>query len=161
MATTMITDQTWGWCYLLHFSRPLGNLENTHGQAQHYTGWALDPEGSGAGLQQRIAQHQAGQGACITRAAIEQGIDLVLVATWRAPLAFEKALKRKKSGPSLCPLCATGIAIPTPAQPWPEGFEFPPPPPRRMDWEEISYYRRQRAMRQPQAIRENWDEGLL
>ncbi len=95
----LITSSTWGTCYLLHFSAPLGNPANTRAQAQHYIGWADD-------LEQHIAEHLAGRGARITRAAVAQGITFEVVATWHAPLGFEKVLKRRKEAPKLCALCA-------------------------------------------------------
>ena len=38
-----ITRFTVGWVYIIHFSRPLGNLDNPRAQARHYAGFALDP----------------------------------------------------------------------------------------------------------------------
>lgn len=173
----LITAASWGWCYLFHFSRPLGNLSNPRAQAQHYTGWAADPDGDGTELAHRIAEHLAGQGARITRAAVAQGIELTIVATWRAPLAFEKTLKRRKDGPNICPVCcrergrrakqlACGLeqlALPLldPVEPWPEGFDFPSPPAIQADWYEASYYRRQRAARLVPVLADNWDDGLF
>ena len=93
-----ITAQSIGWCYLLHMSRPLGNLANARAQAQHYSGYADDPEGDGVALERRIAEHLAGQGSKLTRAAVTAGIEIELVACWRAPLAFEKYLKRRAAG---------------------------------------------------------------
>lgn len=173
----VITAQSWGWCYLFHFSRPLGNLSNPRAQAQHYTGWAADPDGDGAELEHRIAEHLAGQGARITRAAVAQGIELTIVATWRAPLAFEKTLKRRKDGPNICPVCCRArgrrpkqpairveqLALPLfdQAEPWPDDFDFPPSAPLKWDWYEINYYRQLRAARPVHVPAENWDDGLI
>lgn len=166
----VITGATWGWCYLLHFSERLGNLSNPRAQAQHYTGWAADPNGDGTGLERRIAEHLAGQGAKITRAAIGRGIELTVVATWRAPKTFEKVLKRRKDGPMICPVCCEARgrrpAQPTVAEqldyePWPEGFEFPDPPRLPLDREEIGHYFLQRALRPIVQLPPDWDEGLL
>ncbi len=100
----VITATTWGFCYLLHFSAPLGNLKNVRAQAQHYIGFAAD-DGSGVGLEHRIAEHLAGDGARITKAALANGIAVELVAAWHAPLSFEKRLKARKEAPRLCPVC--------------------------------------------------------
>lgn len=82
--------------YLLHFDQPLGN--NVH-HAQHYIGWAAD-------LAARMAQHRNGTGAAITRAAIERGIAFDVVRVWPdRDRSFERALKRQKRGPKLCPIC--------------------------------------------------------
>lgn len=86
--------------YLLHFSAPLGNLANRRAQASHYLGWAVD-------LDRRVAQHRAGQGAAITRAAIERGISFEVVATWPGDWLLERRLKALKATPRLCPICGT------------------------------------------------------
>jgi hypothetical protein len=65
---TTIDRTTLGSLYLLHFSRPLGNVENARGMARHYLGWALDP-------QARIACHLNGQSQVpIVLAALRAGI---------------------------------------------------------------------------------------
>ncbi len=38
----VITATTWGFCCLLHFAAPLGNLTNVRAPAQHYIGFAAD-----------------------------------------------------------------------------------------------------------------------
>src|SRR5262245_3716280 len=101
----VITLNSTGWVYLFHFARPLGNLANVRAQAQHYCGYADDPQGDAAGLERRAAEHLAGRGAKITKAAIAQGIEISLVCAWRAPLSFEKQLKARKEAPRLCPIC--------------------------------------------------------
>jgi hypothetical protein len=171
----LITAMTWGWCYLCHFSRPLGNLQNPRAQAQHYLGWAEDEAGDREGLEQRIAEHLAGHGAKITRAAVAQGIEIVVVATWRAPLAFEKVLKRRKEAPKLCALCmaaqgqrAKRACVPTQQLALPldladaDTDPFPAPAVRSMDWYEGRMLSRMRqASARAMALGENWDEGLL
>lgn len=62
-----ITAATWGTVYLLHFDRPIGNAANRRAQASHYVGWALDVE-------ERLDQHEKGQGAALTRAAVAAGV---------------------------------------------------------------------------------------
>jgi hypothetical protein len=175
----LITAQSIGWCYLLHMSRPLGNLSNVRAQAQHYSGWADDPAGDGAGLERRIAEHLAGRGAKITQAAVAAGIAIELVACWRAPLAFEKQLKRRKDAPRLCPVCcrargrkvkhlvaAEQLALPlfeseAAIEPWPEGFEFPPPQLLRPQWAEIQAEIEARRASVALVSGDDWDEGLL
>jgi len=170
----LITLSSIGWAYLLHMSRPLGNLDCAHGQAQHYCGWADDPIGDGAGLEQRIAEHLAGRGACITRAAIAKGIEITLVAAWRAPLAFEKTLKRRKYGPRICPICCKrqgrkpkGVRVPALAEqlalPLDCDDDFPACPTLPMDGFEIGVMRGWRAARALAVggAGEDWDEGLL
>lgn len=171
-----ITASSLGWCYLLHLSRPLGNLANPRAQAQHYSGWCED-------LDTRIAEHLAGQGAKITRAAVAQGIEISLVATWRAPLAFEKYLKRRKDAPRLCPICCREqrrrvrqIEVPTVEQlrldlacpggagvdavePWPADFDFPAPTLTRPCWAEIASERRARALNAPTPVA-NFDDEI-
>jgi hypothetical protein len=174
----LITRTSIGWTYLLHMSRPLGNLSNVRAQAQHYVGYADDPIGDGVSLERRIAEHLAGRGAKITRAAVAAGIEIELVAVWRAPLSFEKQLKRRKEAPRLCPICCKArgrkikIAQVVPEQltlpfdieaavePWPAGFEFPAPALLRPVWAEIQA--EQQARRAGVAlIGGDWDEGLL
>lgn len=150
-----ITAASIGWVYLWHFSRPLGNLANVRAQAQHYCGYADDPDGDTAGLERRAAEHLAGRGAKITRAAVAAGIEISLVMAWRAPLAFEKQIKARKEAPRLCPICcqARGRAIkhvhPSDAMiqlnlPF-DDDDFPAVPPGRADWMEIQLQRSWRA----------------
>lgn len=129
--------------YLLHFAAPLGNLSNPRAQATHYLGWA-------ANLEQRIAQHRAGQGAALTRAAVERGIDFEVVATWPGDWRLERRLKALKATPRLCPICGRrhpGGRLHV-AAPWVQlelGLFDPfdiPAPALRPDWFEISARRR-------------------
>lgn len=87
-----------GYIYLLHFTRPVGNLSNPRGMARHYLGWALDPDA-------REAQHRAGHGAALTRAAVAQGIAWTLHILAAGDRDLERALKQKKAAPRLCPIC--------------------------------------------------------
>lgn len=131
--------------YLLHFAAPLGNLTNPRAQASHYLGWAVD-------LDLRIRQHRAGQGAHITRAAVERGIGFEVVATWPGDYLLEKRIKALKATPRLCPICGRAHrrgrlhVSPTWYQCSLPGFDDPfaiaPPTPARADWFEISQTRR-------------------
>lgn len=88
-----------GYVYILHFSRPLGNPSNRRAMAQHYAGFSIDPLA-------RFSEHKAGSGAKITRAAVQQGIDLVIVDYWPAVLLNEYEIKTSvKNTPKLCVLC--------------------------------------------------------
>lgn len=66
----MNRDRRVGYVYILEFTQPLGNERH---QAKYYLGWAMDVE-------ERLEEHEAGHGAAITRAAIERGFGLKLVA---------------------------------------------------------------------------------
>jgi predicted GIY-YIG superfamily endonuclease len=82
-----------GTVYLLHFSRPFSH-------ALHYLGW-----GKGD-ASKRIADHIAGKGSALTRAAVTAGIELTLVKTWENETrSFERMLKNKKNAKGICPLC--------------------------------------------------------
>lgn len=166
---TLITGTTWGTVYLLHLAAPLGNLANTRAMAQHYIGWCLD-------LDERIEQHRRGIGSKMLAAAVQRGITFEVVATWHAPVMFEKALKRRKESPKLCPVCckahgwrvkhATPAARQLALDLWtPASDELPDLPPTRqtMDWYELSTLKQWRAagvVERP-ALADNWDEGLL
>jgi predicted GIY-YIG superfamily endonuclease len=136
--------------YLLHFSAPLGNLVNPRAMARHYLGWAID-------LDARIKQHRAGQGAAITRAALERGISFDLVASWPGDYRFEKRLKALKSSTRLCPICGRchpGGRLHVAADwlqmelPLFDPFDLPAPS-VATDWYEISTRRR---WRQPARV---------
>ena len=138
-----ITRHTLGYVYIIHFSRPLGNLSNPRAQARHYTGFALDPL-------RRFVLHCSGQGAKITRAAVVQGITLTLAAVWPAPQRIEYELKRRiKNTPRFCPLCcaAQGWRCRTPhfvTHLLDDSTDFPPIPPGRdrLDGYEVAWLRR-------------------
>jgi predicted GIY-YIG superfamily endonuclease len=134
--------------YLLHFARPLGNLANNRAQASHYLGYAVD-------LDARLRQHRAGQGAAITRAAVDRGIAFELVASWPGDYLLERRLKALKATPRLCPICGRrhpGGRLHVPVQwlqlelPWAEFDPFRVPA-RRADYYEIAQERRWREAR--------------
>jgi hypothetical protein len=64
-------------CYLIHWQPAIGNLSNPRGTASHYLGSTKKPVGD------RLREHKSKVGARITKAAVEQGRELVLVRTWR------------------------------------------------------------------------------
>jgi len=81
--------------YLLHFSKPLAH-------ARHYLGFADTVES----IPKRIERHQRGDGAKLTKAASQAGIELQLARTWpEGNRDFERKLKNGKRGPRLCPIC--------------------------------------------------------
>lgn len=88
--------------YLLHFAEPIGNAANPHGQAQHYVGYTPGP------VERRIEEHRLGHAAAITAAAVQAGIELILVRTWPGDRTFERQLKHYKKASKLCPLCSAG-----------------------------------------------------
>lgn len=163
-----ITAATWGHVYILCFSAPLGNLDNRRATAQHYVGWARD-------LEARIADHRAGRGARITRAAVARGITFTVHA-WPAPLGVEKWLKAQHETVRFCPSCAAAAGrtrrmiphvdqlvlpfddqpAPAVAEELPDSWDFDqvPPPAQapRTDWYELSWLRRWRAGRATQAV---------
>ena len=90
-----------GTVYLLHFSEPIGNLDNPHGYAQHYLGFTHD-------LDARLAAHRSGNGSRIMEVVTERGIGWQLVRTWPGDRALERRLKRRHNSPKLCPICQNG-----------------------------------------------------
>ena len=88
--------------YLLHFTKPIGNAANPHGQAQHYVGYTPGP------VERRIEEHRRGSAAAITAAAVQAGVELILVRTWPGDRDWERRLKRYKKASKLCPLCSAG-----------------------------------------------------
>lgn len=87
-----------GTIYLLHFSAPLGNPATPYGLARHYLGWADD-------WHARNRAHLAGRGAAITRAALAAGITWECFPLCPGDQRLERALKQRKAGPRLCPIC--------------------------------------------------------
>lgn len=142
---------TLGWLYILHFARQLGNQANTRALAGHYTGWCEDPEA-------RDHDHRTGQGAAITRAAAERGIDWTMFILGPGRWELEKQLKAKKAGPRICPRCGVShrggrlhvarlydqLALPI------DPFALvPAPTTARADYYEIAQERAWRAARAP------------
>lgn len=96
-------------CYLIHFSEPIGNLNNPRGQAQHYLGC------TDLTAEQRFAHHLAGYGARITRSAVRKyRVNLSLVRVWEGDewdWDMERWLKEGKNNRLLCPVCNPSIDI--------------------------------------------------
>lgn len=79
--------------YILEFSEPLGS--NRH-SARFYLGYCEDDR-----LQMRLKEHYMGAGAKITRAAVQRGFGLRLVATFPGDRELERKLKRQKNTPRI------------------------------------------------------------
>jgi hypothetical protein len=83
-----------GQIYLLHFER-------SYKHARHYLGWTEN-------LEQRLEAHRSGRGSPLVAAAIAEGIEFQLAATWPGDRHKERKLHRyKNSGARLCPICRT------------------------------------------------------
>jgi predicted GIY-YIG superfamily endonuclease len=87
-----------GTVYLLHFDRPIGDLDNPHGQAQHYLGFTHD-------LAQRLDAHRSGNGSAIMAAVSRAGVGWTLARTWDGDRTLERQLKDRHNSPKLCPIC--------------------------------------------------------
>lgn len=96
-----------GSVYVLHFSKAIGTKKQ---QAQHYIGWASDP-------QARIAEHRKGKGARLTQVAVERGCKLQVAQIIPGVTRdFERTLKNRGSGHRNCAICR-GLPIATPDRP--------------------------------------------
>jgi len=81
-----------GVIYLLHFER-------SYHHARHYLGYTDD-------LESRLAAHRAGRGSPLVAAAVRDGIDFDLAATWPGDRHQERRLHRYRNSPRrLCPIC--------------------------------------------------------
>ncbi len=89
--------------YLIHFDRPLGNLENVRGTARHYLGYARN-------IDDRVERHRDGQGSFLMKAVVAAKIGWSVVRTWPGDRAAEKQLKRLHNSRKLCPVCR-GFAL--------------------------------------------------
>jgi predicted GIY-YIG superfamily endonuclease len=85
-----------GYCYLLHFERPISDRHT----CQHYLGYTSKK------LRERMELHRAGNGARLTQVARERGISFMCVRVWRdGTRGMERQLKNRKNGFALCPIC--------------------------------------------------------
>lgn len=92
-----------GTVYLIHFERPIGDLENPRGQARHYLGYTEDLEG-------RLQAHRSGNGARLMEVVSEMDIEWTVARTWPGDRALERRLKNRHNSPKLCPICNRGEA---------------------------------------------------
>lgn len=88
--------------YLICFDKLFGTPDKRadfQPRVRHYLGYADD-------LDRRIAEHKAGAGSHLTRAAVKAGIELRVAQVWPgADRSFERALKNQKNAKRFCPLC--------------------------------------------------------
>lgn len=85
-----------GAVYVLHFSKPIGTKRQ---QAQHYIGWASDPDA-------RIAEHRAGRGSALTREAVRRGCELHVAQIFpNVTRAAERRLKNRGGTKRVCAIC--------------------------------------------------------
>jgi hypothetical protein len=87
-----------GTVYLLCFTGPDGRPRR-YRHAGHYCGWTAGP------VEDRLAQHVAGQGSPLVRAVLAAGLTVQLVATWPGTRALERRLKVGPHGVRTCPRC--------------------------------------------------------
>lgn len=93
--------------YLLHFDPPYVAPIGTTGRvktAGHYLG------STGCDVAKRVAEHVAGQGSPLVRAAVRAGCTIQLAATWPGGRDDERAAKRSHHHARLCPICRAGAA---------------------------------------------------
>lgn len=88
--------------YVLHFEppyvAPIGDT-GRHKVAGHYVGsCAGDPA-------VRVAQHVAGRGSPLVRAAVRAGSSIRLAATMPGDRKAERRIKRAKHNARWCPIC--------------------------------------------------------
>lgn len=76
--------------YLIELSRPLGNERH---QARFYLGYCGE-----ARVLQRLAEHRAGKGARMLKAANERGIGYTIIRTWPGgDRRLERRFKARKN----------------------------------------------------------------
>ena len=89
-----------GLIYLLHFER-------SYHHARHYLGYTDD-------LEARVAAHRAGHGSPLVAAAVRDGIEFCVAATWPGDRTEERRLHRYRNSPRrLCPICRGAPTPPT------------------------------------------------
>jgi hypothetical protein len=90
-----------GTIYLIHFDKPIGNLDNPRAQAHHYLGWTTD-------LPSRLDRHSIGRGSAIMRAVMNSGVGWKVVKTWPGTRDDERRMKNQKNSKRYCPSCDDG-----------------------------------------------------
>lgn len=89
-----------GVIYLLHFDKPIGDRQRPGMSAQHYTGWSKDGK-----LFDRLDRHAQGNGASITKWAVEHGIGWTVVMLKDGTRDDERRLKRNGHHERRCIIC--------------------------------------------------------
>lgn len=91
-----------GTLYLLHFDPP-------YRHAGHYLGYV---QGGPENVDRRLAEHIAGQGSPLVRAAVAAGSTVTVARTWLdSDRTTERRLKNGKNGRRrLCPTCTPAVA---------------------------------------------------
>lgn len=80
--------------YILHIEPP-------YRHARHYIGYTT------RGVRDRVAEHIAGRGSPLVRAALDAGHEITVAHVWRCGTRlFERHLKNLKSTNRWCRLCA-------------------------------------------------------
>lgn len=83
--------------YLYCFPRGLQSREGVF--SRHYLGYSRN-------IEQRLADHMAGKGSPLIRAAVAAGLTPQLARTWPGgQRRLERRLKRTKNLPRYCPIC--------------------------------------------------------
>ncbi len=73
-------------------------LQRPYHHARHYIGWARDVEA-------RVAEHRAGAGSPLIRAALAAGVRVELAATMPGSRFLERRLERWHKTGQFCPRC--------------------------------------------------------
>lgn len=88
--------------YLLHFDppyvAPIGNTGRVK-VAGHYVG------STAGSVEERLAEHVAGRGSPLIRAAVAAGSRILVAATWPGGRQAERAYKRGHRHKRRCPFC--------------------------------------------------------
>lgn len=82
--------------YLLHFDPP-------YRHARHYLGSCKGKKRKS--VERRVAQHVAGAGSPLVRAAVEAGSQVVIARLWPGDRTRERQLKTQGGASRLCPIC--------------------------------------------------------
>jgi predicted GIY-YIG superfamily endonuclease len=76
--------------YLIQRARPLGTIRH---QAQYYLGYCAEDR-----ILERLAEHRAGRGSAMLRAANERGIHYDVIRTWPGGTRkLERKFKNRKN----------------------------------------------------------------
>jgi hypothetical protein len=84
--------------YLLHYDRPIGDIDSRFGYAQHYTGSSPD-------LARRLAEHERDSDVKIMAAVRKAGIGWTLARTWEGGRVRERQIKIQGGASRHCPVC--------------------------------------------------------